>query len=103
MRFEATHPTATGTCRVLRLVALCCAIALLCCLAVPVGATGRPPGGNVADPVVRQVDIAAPAVVRIATTFSGTITFDLCGIGGTVAGHGHARRHRLGRVHHLER
>ncbi len=32
------------------------------------------PGGNVADPVVRAVDIARPAVVRIITSFGGHLT-----------------------------
>src|SRR6185312_13514992 len=32
------------------------------------------PGGNVADPVVRQVDIARPAVVRILTQIGGQLT-----------------------------
>jgi Trypsin-like peptidase domain len=32
------------------------------------------PGGNVADPVVRSVDIARPSVVRIITTLSGHLT-----------------------------
>lgn len=32
------------------------------------------PGGNVSDPVVRQVDIARPAVVRIITTINGRLT-----------------------------
>ena len=32
------------------------------------------PGGNVADPVVRAVDIAKPAVVRIITTIPGHLT-----------------------------
>jgi S1-C subfamily serine protease len=32
---------------------------------------GTRPGGNVADPVVRAVDIAEPAVVRIITTLGG--------------------------------
>src|SRR2546429_5632162 len=36
-------------------------------------ASGRP-GGNVTDPVVRAVDIAEPAVVRIITTVGGHIT-----------------------------
>jgi len=36
-------------------------------------AAGRP-GGNVTDPVVRAVDIAEPAVVRIITTVGGHIT-----------------------------
>jgi S1-C subfamily serine protease len=32
------------------------------------------PGGNVSDPVVRQVDIARPAVVRIITKIDGRLT-----------------------------
>lgn len=32
------------------------------------------PGGNVADPVVRAVDVAKPAVVRIITTITGHLT-----------------------------
>ena len=32
------------------------------------------PGGNVSDPVVRAVDIAEPAVVRIFTTLGGQLT-----------------------------
>lgn len=32
------------------------------------------PGGNVSDPVVRKVDIARPAVVRIITTIGGRLT-----------------------------
>ncbi len=32
------------------------------------------PGGNVSDPVVRQVDIARPAVVRIITRIDGRLT-----------------------------
>ncbi len=32
------------------------------------------PGGNIADPVVRAVDIAQPAVVRIITQVNGTLT-----------------------------
>ncbi|HEX7734051.1 MAG TPA: trypsin-like peptidase domain-containing protein [Ktedonobacteraceae bacterium] len=32
------------------------------------------PGGNVSDPVVRQVDIARPAVVRIITTIDGRLS-----------------------------
>ena len=31
------------------------------------------PGGNVSDPVVRQIDIARPAVVRIITTINGQL------------------------------
>src|SRR5215470_16673901 len=32
------------------------------------------PGGNVSDPVIRAVDIAKPAVVRIITVLSGQLT-----------------------------
>lgn len=39
---------------------------------------GRPPGGNFADPVVREVDIAEPAVVRIATRLQFTVSIQLC-------------------------
>ncbi|HEV7127145.1 MAG TPA: serine protease [Ktedonobacterales bacterium] len=38
----------------------------------------RPPGGNFADPVVRAVDIAQPAVVRIETEEHATLTLQLC-------------------------
>lgn len=41
------------------------------------------PGGNVTDPVVRAVDIAEPAVVRIFTTGSGHLAVQLPG--GTVS------------------
>ncbi len=37
-------------------------------------AEGGVPGGNISDPVVRAVDIAKPAVVRIFTTISGHVT-----------------------------
>ncbi|GAC1447117.1 MAG: hypothetical protein PVSMB4_01530 [Ktedonobacterales bacterium] len=39
---------------------------------------GRPPGGKVADPVVREVDIAEPAVVRIDTKLQFTVAVQLC-------------------------
>ncbi len=48
-------------------------------MAVPVAAQGRAPGGNFSDPVVREVDIAEPAIVRIGTLYQGSITFDVCG------------------------
>ncbi len=44
-------------------------------------ARDRAPGGNFQNPVVRQVDIAAPAVVRMATLYYGHITLDLTGCG----------------------
>src|SRR2546425_4482690 len=58
-------------------------VALLACLTILVMAGGPPavyaggpptPGGNVADPVVRSVDIANPAVVRIITFLTGQLT-----------------------------
>jgi S1-C subfamily serine protease len=49
-------------------------------------AVERPPGGNFTNPVVRQVDVAAPAVVRIATTVTGSIAFNLCGKRAALAG-----------------
>jgi hypothetical protein len=52
---------------------------------LPVGARSasadsRPPGGVLTDPVVRAVDVASPAVVRIVTTVSGKVTLTLCGV-----------------------
>jgi hypothetical protein len=51
---------------------------------LPIGARSasadaRPPGGVLSDPVVRAVDVAGPAVVRIVTTVSGRVTLPLCG------------------------
>ncbi|HEX8981990.1 MAG TPA: serine protease [Ktedonobacterales bacterium] len=43
------------------------------------GPTGREPGGRLSDPVVRAADVAAPAVVRIATIYNGHITLSICG------------------------
>ena len=40
---------------------------------------GRAPGGRLIDPVVRAVDVAAPAVVRIATLYDSHITLNFCG------------------------
>ena len=57
--------------------------ALLICLLVAIpGRGGRVladgmPGGNVTNPVVRAVDIAEPAVVRIFTTGNGHLTVQL--------------------------
>ena len=41
---------------------------------IPVAQADGIPGGNVADPVVRAVDIAKPAVVRIFTSLGGHLT-----------------------------
>jgi S1-C subfamily serine protease len=51
-------------------------LSLIFMLASPTNvlAAGGIPGGNIADPVVRAVDIAKPAVVRIFTTISGNVT-----------------------------
>src|SRR5579871_2793994 len=39
--------------------------------------TDAQPGGNVADPVIRSVDIAKVAIVRIITIASGHITVNI--------------------------
>jgi S1-C subfamily serine protease len=52
--------------------------------ALPAAAQGRPPGGNVSDPAILAVDIAEPAVVRLATLYQGTITFEFCGRADTL-------------------
>lgn len=39
----------------------------------------RPPGGRLNDPVVRAVDVAEPAIVRIAALYLGHISLTLCG------------------------
>ncbi len=41
-------------------------------------ADSRPPGGNITDPIVREVDIAQPAIVRIGTEEHVTIALQLC-------------------------
>jgi hypothetical protein len=56
---------------------------------LPVGARsasadGRPPGGVLSDPVVRAVDVASPAVVRVVTTITGKIQLTLCGAAVTL-------------------
>jgi serine protease Do len=45
----------------------------------PVAHADGIPGGNVADPVVRAVDIAKPAVVRIFTSLGGHLTVHFSG------------------------
>lgn len=49
-----------------------------------VTSTGRAPGGRLSDPVVRAVDLAAPAVVRIATVYDSHITLNVCGANVTL-------------------
>jgi S1-C subfamily serine protease len=68
--------------------ALVCCTLLLSVLALSGGAppahaaalpaVTRPPGGNFANPAVRAVDIAEPAVVRIGTEEQATLTLQLC-------------------------
>jgi len=43
-------------------------------MSTPVTHADGIPGGNVSDPVVRAVDIAKPAVVRIFTILGGQLT-----------------------------
>ncbi|HZC78482.1 MAG TPA: trypsin-like peptidase domain-containing protein, partial [Ktedonobacterales bacterium] len=45
-----------------------------------VAASGRAPGGNMQQALVREVDIAQPAIVRIATIYHVHATFMLCGL-----------------------
>jgi hypothetical protein len=59
-------------------------LALLAATAFSIGAAyaadDRPPGGNFSDRVVRAVDVAEPAIVRIATIYSATVSIsNLCG------------------------
>ena len=42
-------------------------------------ASTRAPGGNFTNPVVRAVDVAAPAIVRLATIYEGHLELSLCG------------------------
>lgn len=60
------------------LASLTAALVLLVAGAPVARALPRPPGGNFANPVVRAVDIAAPAVVRVATIEDATISVQLC-------------------------
>ncbi len=46
----------------------------------------RPPGGVLSDPVVRAVDIAGPAVVRVANLNQVQLTINLCGASGSTTG-----------------
>ena len=39
----------------------------------------RPPGGNLSNPVVRQIDVASPAIVRLATIYTARLTLTACG------------------------
>lgn len=78
-----SRPSDAWSRRVARLLGMLCALALA--VAVPLlspaaaAASGRPPGGGFDNPVIREIDIASPAVVRIATITTGHIAFALCG------------------------
>ncbi|MBF6589858.1 MAG: trypsin-like peptidase domain-containing protein [Ktedonobacterales bacterium] len=50
----------------------------------PAAASGRPPGGNLSDAVVREVDVASPAAVRLATIYYGHVTLALARCGQQV-------------------
>lgn len=55
-------------------------VAVLLVLAIrPAAAQERPPGGALANPVVRAIDLASPAVVRIATFYTAHVTLSACG------------------------
>jgi hypothetical protein len=45
-----------------------------------VAAQDRPPGGVLTNPVVRAIDLASPAVVRIATLYSAHLRLTACGV-----------------------
>jgi len=47
---------------------------------LPAAAKDRPPGGALSNPVVRAIDLASPAVVRVATLYSAHITLSACGV-----------------------
>ena len=63
---------------VMALSSLATALVVLVAAAPVARALPRPPGGNFQDSVVRAVDIAEPAVVRVATTEDATISIQLC-------------------------
>ena len=54
----------------------------------PAAAGDRPPGGVLTNPVVRAIDLASPAVVRIATLYSAHVTLSACGITATLPASG---------------
>jgi serine protease Do len=68
MQRQARHSCWIRDVFIILLVASAC---LLSCLTVYADSM---PGGNLADPAVRAVDVAEPAVVRIITTIKGHLT-----------------------------
>lgn len=83
VRTKQRHGAVQAFSFVARLSATICVVLLA--LVMPLitahtaAADGRPPGGRLDDPAVRKVDIAEPAVVRIALLFNVRITLTLCG------------------------
>src|SRR5690348_4696944 len=55
---------------------------------LPAAAKDRPPGGILTNPVVRAIDVASPAVVRIATLYSAHLTLSACGVTATLPASG---------------
>jgi serine protease Do len=80
--YEKVSATVSGWCmagrsKIFAVVAIICALALAIAgnaLVTLSAYAASQPGGNVADPVVRSVDIARPSVVRIITTLNGHLT-----------------------------
>ncbi len=72
---NTTHKLLHMNCHIVRLLSL---VGILCALsflqAFSVAYADGVPGGNVADPIVRAVDIATPAVVRIITDVPSKLT-----------------------------
>ena len=68
------------------ILAFVCAIIYICgnVLAAPTTYASGVPGGNISDPVVRAVDIAKPAVVRIIARVTGRLTVDFPTTAGTI-------------------
>src|SRR6266702_2171500 len=60
--------------RLLLVIGFACLFVISTTVAASTTYAGGIPGGNVADPVVRAVDIAEPAVVRIITSLGGHLT-----------------------------
>ncbi|HEX8731163.1 MAG TPA: serine protease [Ktedonobacterales bacterium] len=60
-------------------LALCSSLAGVAHAQGPLGGETRAPGGRLSDAVVRAVDVAAPAVMRISTIYQSHITMNVCG------------------------
>lgn len=74
----------------LRRALICLAVVAFLAVAgtLPAAAQERPPGGILASPVVRAIDLASPAVVRIATLYSAHLTLTACGATTTLPASG---------------